>query len=157
MSPQWHVKDPGHSAKSAGGRLHPNTHIPLTQRRQTGLTIPLCRHSVGNLLGNELTRNSSGKTRPWSSQLAEPLWTDLGLGSAMSVCDLISTIYIYIYIKKRRQGTNYRAFSQSPRTDVKYSLSHQPKQTVTVASPNRRDTESLSHYQHSYSDFVVYG
>ena len=24
--PQWHVKDPGHSAKSAGGRLHRNTH-----------------------------------------------------------------------------------------------------------------------------------
>ena len=24
--PQWHTKDPGHSAKSAGGRLHLNTH-----------------------------------------------------------------------------------------------------------------------------------
>ena len=27
--PQWHVKDPGHSAKSAGGRIH--MHTPLTQ------------------------------------------------------------------------------------------------------------------------------
>ena len=27
---QWHGKDHGHSAKSAGGRLHLNTHIPLT-------------------------------------------------------------------------------------------------------------------------------
>ena len=27
---QWHVKDSGDSAKSAGGRLHLNTHIPLT-------------------------------------------------------------------------------------------------------------------------------
>ena len=27
--PQWHIKDPGHSAKSAGGRLHLNTHTPL--------------------------------------------------------------------------------------------------------------------------------
>ena len=26
--PQWHVKDPGHSAKSAGGRLQLNTHTP---------------------------------------------------------------------------------------------------------------------------------
>ena len=26
--PHWHVKDPGHSAKSAGGRLHLNTHTP---------------------------------------------------------------------------------------------------------------------------------
>ena len=28
---------------------------------------------------NELTRNSSGNTRPQSFQLAEPLWTDPGL------------------------------------------------------------------------------
>ena len=28
---QWHVKDPDHSAKSAGGRLHLNTHASLTQ------------------------------------------------------------------------------------------------------------------------------
>ena len=28
--PQWYVKDPGHSAKSAGGSLHRNTHMPLT-------------------------------------------------------------------------------------------------------------------------------
>ena len=27
--PQWHVKDPGHSAKSAGDRLHLNTHTTL--------------------------------------------------------------------------------------------------------------------------------
>ena len=26
--PQWHVKDPGHSAKSAGGRLQLNMHAP---------------------------------------------------------------------------------------------------------------------------------
>ena len=26
MLPQWHVKDPGHSAKGVGGRLQPNTH-----------------------------------------------------------------------------------------------------------------------------------
>ena len=45
--PQWHVKDPGHSAESAGGRLHLNTHTPLTQRSRSGLTKPLSRHSVG--------------------------------------------------------------------------------------------------------------
>ena len=32
----------------------------------------------GNLSGNELTRNLSGNTRPQSSQLAEPRWTDTG-------------------------------------------------------------------------------
>ena len=45
--PQWHVKDPGHSAKSAGGRLHLNTPTPLTQRSQSELTMSLSRHSVG--------------------------------------------------------------------------------------------------------------
>ena len=45
--PQWHVKDPGHSEKSAGGRLHLNMHTPLTQWSPSGLTMPLSRHSVG--------------------------------------------------------------------------------------------------------------
>ena len=46
MSPLWHVKDPGHSAKSAGGRLHLNTHAPLSHRSRNGLIIPLSRHTV---------------------------------------------------------------------------------------------------------------
>ena len=45
--PQWHIKDPGHSAKSAGGRLHLNTNTPLTQRSRSGLTMPLSGQSVG--------------------------------------------------------------------------------------------------------------
>ena len=44
---QWHVKDPGRYAISAGGRLHLNAHTPLTQRSRSGLTMPLSRHSVG--------------------------------------------------------------------------------------------------------------
>ena len=44
--PQWHVKDPGHSARSAYGRLHFNTHTPITQRSRSGLTMPLSRHSA---------------------------------------------------------------------------------------------------------------
>ena len=47
MLPQWHVKDPDHSAKNGGGRLHLNTHTPLSQPIRNGLTVPLCRHSVG--------------------------------------------------------------------------------------------------------------
>ena len=81
LLPQWHVKDPGHSAKSADGRLHLNTLRLLTQRSQSGLTL-LSWCSVGTYQGNEHTHNSSGNTRPQlSSQLAEPLWTDLGLKS----------------------------------------------------------------------------
>ena len=45
--PQWHIKDPGHSAKSAAGRLHLNTHIHLTQRSRGVLTMLPSRHSVG--------------------------------------------------------------------------------------------------------------
>ena len=48
--PQWHVKDPGRSAKSASSRLHLNTHTPLTQRSRRVLTILLSRH-CGNLSG----------------------------------------------------------------------------------------------------------
>ena len=46
MLPQWHVKDPGHPAKSAGGRLHPHMHTSLTQQSWSGLTMPLSRHKV---------------------------------------------------------------------------------------------------------------
>ena len=40
-------KRTGHSAESASGRLHLNTHTPLTQRSRSGLTMPLSRHCVG--------------------------------------------------------------------------------------------------------------
>ena len=55
--PQWHVKDPDHSAKSAGSRLHLNTHTPLSQRSQSGLT----KHSVG-IYQEVSTHNSSRNT-----------------------------------------------------------------------------------------------
>ena len=43
---QWHIKDPSHSAKSAGDQLHLNTHTPSTQRTQSGPIVLLSRHSV---------------------------------------------------------------------------------------------------------------
>ena len=90
--PQWHVKDPGHSAKSAGGRLHRKMHTPLTQRSRSGLTRPLSRHSVGiyQETSSHTTRQGTN-TRSQSSQLAEPLWTDPGLKSGISMRELIST------------------------------------------------------------------
>ena len=45
--PQWLVKNPDHSAKSAGGRLHLNIHTSLTELSQSGLIVLLSRHSVG--------------------------------------------------------------------------------------------------------------
>ena len=88
---QWHLKDPGHSAKSAGGRLHLNMYTTLTQWNHNGLTM-LSRHCVGTYQGNKLTCNSSGNIRPQSSQLTEPLWIDLGLKTGSGVCELISTL-----------------------------------------------------------------
>ena len=58
--PQWHVKDPGHSAKSAGGRLHLNTHTPLIQRCRSVLTMLLSRHNVGTYQETSLHATRQG-------------------------------------------------------------------------------------------------
>ena len=47
MLAQWHIKGPGHSAKSENGRLHLNMQTPLTKQSQSGLTMLLSRCSVG--------------------------------------------------------------------------------------------------------------
>ena len=67
--PQWHIKDPGHSAKSAGGGLHLNTHTTLTHRSRSGLTMPLSRQSVGTYqeTSSHATRQETlGNSRPSS-------------------------------------------------------------------------------------------
>ena len=80
---QWHVKDPGHPAKSAGGRLRLNTCAPLTRRivweaiRETPNTQPVRKHSAT------------------SSELAEPLWAYHGVRNGVNVCELISTFNKY--------------------------------------------------------------
>ena len=79
VTPQWHVKDPGHSTKSAGGRLHVNTHTPLAHRSRSGLTMPLSRHSAGAYPETSSHAARQGNIRPQSLQLAELLWTDPGL------------------------------------------------------------------------------
>ena len=55
--------------------------------------MPLCRHFVETYqetISNK--RNSSRNTRPQSSKLAEPLWTDPGLKNGLGVRELISTL-----------------------------------------------------------------
>ena len=52
------------------------------------------------LSGNKLTRNSSGNILPQLSQLAEPLWTDPGLKSGITVPDLIFSLK-----KKKKKST----------------------------------------------------
>ena len=75
----------------------------------------------GNLSGHELTRNSSGNTWSQSSQLAEPLKTDLAIKNRISVRELISTLKK----KKAQTGMNGRTFSQNP---CKRGKSHHVKQ-----------------------------
>ena len=87
--PQWHVKDSGHFAKTAGGRLHLNTHPPSTKRSRSALTT-LPRHIMGTYEGNEFTRKASVNARPGSSQLTEPLWTYSGLKSGNGMREVIS-------------------------------------------------------------------
>ena len=76
MLPQWHEKDPGHSAKIEGGRLHRNMHTSMAQQSQSGLTM-LSRHNVGTCQEKRADMQLVRKL-PQSSQLAEPLWTDPG-------------------------------------------------------------------------------
>ena len=42
--PQWHIKDPGHSSKSAGGRLHLNSIILDPKKSEWGIMLSM--HSV---------------------------------------------------------------------------------------------------------------
>ena len=63
----------------------------LTQRSRSGQTILLSRHNVGTYQENSSHATRQGNTQPRSSQLAEPLWTDPGLESGISVRKLIST------------------------------------------------------------------
>ena len=100
--PQWHVKDPGHSAKSTDGRFRLNTSIHFDPTKSEWADYTAIQALCGNVSGNELTRSSSGNTQPQSSQLAEPLWTDLGLKSTIGARELISTLKK----KKRRWGGN---------------------------------------------------
>ena len=70
MLQQWHIKDPSHCAKSAGGRLHLDMYTPLTQCWIT-LTMPMSRHSVGTYhSGKKAPIQLTGNTRPQSSSLA---------------------------------------------------------------------------------------
>ena len=50
-----------------------------------------CPGIVWDVSGNELTLNLSGNIQPQLSQFAEPLWTDPGIKSGSSGCELIST------------------------------------------------------------------
>ena len=71
----------------------------------------------GNLSGNELTRKSSGNTRPQSSKLTEPLWTNPGIKSGNSARKLIST-------EKKKNTSREWLVKRSPQNHHKQRKSH---------------------------------
>ena len=78
----------------------------------------------GSLSENELTRYSSGNTQSQSSQLAEPLWTDPGLQSGISVREPISNKIKKKEKKRRKRGMNCRTCCQNPRNRGKIHHHH---------------------------------
>ena len=64
------------------------------------MTILLSRHSVGTYPETSSHTTCQGTFWLQSSQLTEPLWTDPGTKSGISVCKLISTL------KKKKAGGN---------------------------------------------------
>ena len=84
---QGHVKDPGHSAKSAGGRLQLNTYTPLTQRSRSGLTMPVSRQVWEPVRKRATCQGTLGHSR--LSSLSRCV---LGLNSGVRVRQLIFTV-----------------------------------------------------------------
>ena len=90
------MRCPFHPSVTAVARKRPRSFCQkyrwqvTPKHARSGLTMPLTRHSVGTY-----QETSSHATRQeilgQSSQLAEPLWTDSGLKSGISVRELIST------------------------------------------------------------------
>ena len=74
------------------GQVIPKHAYTLDPSKSEWADYAAVQAECGNLSGNELTHNSSGNTWPQSSQLAEPLWTDPGLKSRISVHNLISIL-----------------------------------------------------------------
>ena len=70
-----------------------------------------------NLSGIEPTRGLSGNIRRQSSQLAEPLCTDPGIKSGISVRELVHELISTLKKKKKcRRGLTCQTFSQNPHT-----------------------------------------
>ena len=99
----------------------------------------------GTLSGNELICNLSGNTRPQLSQLAEPLWTDPGPKSGISVRDLLSTS------KKRKKEAH--AGNEWSNIFPKFSLARKKPQPSLAADGTGSDP--LSGIVIRQTDFVV--
>ena len=96
---QWHIKDPSHSAKNAGGRLHLRMHTVIHPwPREVWVGWLICPGIVWKQ-GNKMTCNLSRNAWPQSFRLRGPLWTDLGLRVEL-VC--VSWSYFFFNILERK-------------------------------------------------------
>ena len=123
MLQQWHVKDPGHSAESVGGRLNLNMHTPLTQWSWSGLTLPLSRHSVGPVRKRAHTQFVMER----SVTVISARWAivDWSWPKEWNEC-VQANFYLKQNKKKCRQGMNCWTFSQN---HCKQGKSHKKSHT----------------------------
>ena len=109
MLPQWHEKDPGHSAKSAGGQLTPtHTYIlnPMKSEWAYCAVHALCRNLSGKTSSYAAHQEMLSYSRP--SSLSH--WTNPGLKSEIGVCELIFTLQKKT-TKKRAGGDSFDKLS----------------------------------------------
>ena len=118
LLPRWHVKDPGHSVRSADDRLHLKAHTPLTQRSRCGLTcrcpdivrepirIQAHRHLVREHSATVVSARWATVNRSWRKEWNQCARADLHYKKKKRKKKKE---------KRHRQGMNDRTFSQSPR------------------------------------------
>ena len=110
---QWHVKDPNHSAKSAGGRLYMNTHVcTLNSPSQSRLTMLVCRHSVWTYQEMSSHATHQGTLSHSCLSLLSHWGPDPSVKSGISMKN-------HFFWKKRRWGIICWTFPQNPRSKEK--------------------------------------
>ena len=125
LLPQWHVKDPIHSAKTAGSRLLLNTHTPMTHSSWIGLTMPLSRQSVGIYQETSWHTTHQGTLR--DSHLSWLCHCGLILAERVALgCASQSPFFFF----SKRPGINCQTFSQNSCT---WGKSHHHHHSMSVA------------------------
>ena len=123
LLPQWQVKDPGHFAKSAGGRLYLNTHIPLTIGTKSEWADFAVKAYRGNL-SRKRAHTQLVKEHP--DTVVSAHWTAVDWSWSKE----------WKKEKKKKEwcirGMNHRIFPQNPRIPRKSHQHHCAQSTVKV-------------------------
>ena len=112
---QWHVQDPGHSAKSARWQVNVNTHTPLSQRSRSGLTLPLSRHGVGTYRKTSSRATCQGT---FGHSRLGYIWTDTVIKRGISVRELIYTSKINLKSQAGNEWSNIFPKSSKARKEA---------------------------------------